>query len=172
MRLIRDFHLRQKLALCTLLVLGVGRMLLDLAGASGPAAALGATGAAPAPKVFSSVDGLETYSSHFFLQWRDASGAVHEAELTPERYAALAGPYNRRNVYGAAIAYGPILQGDERAAPLLEGVARHAFCGDAPLLAELGIETPGRVGPVRVRIAPRHVPPEATWTGFVEVTCS
>lgn len=172
MRLTSDGTLRTRLALSLLLVLGVGRMLLDLAGASGPAAVLGATGAAPAPRVFSSVEGLETYSSAFFVQWRNAEGETFEAELTPERYAALRGPYNRRNVYGAALAYGPILQDDPRAAPLLEGVARRAFCADAPLLRELGIETPGRVGPVSVRVAPRHVPADARWSAFVEVRCS
>ncbi|MDJ0788687.1 MAG: hypothetical protein QNK05_17905 [Myxococcota bacterium] len=172
MRLIHDGRLRRRLALGLLLVLGTGRMILDLVGASAPAALLGATGAAPAPKVFSSVDGLETYSSRFFVQWTDGEGHVHEEELTPDRTARLEGPYNRRNVYGAALAYGPILQKDPRTAPLLAGVSSHAFCGEAPLLAELGIETPGRVGPVRIRLAPIAVPHDAEWSSLLEVHCS
>src|SRR5712691_6455142 len=68
-----------------------------------------ATVASPAPKVFSAVRGFETYSTRFFLEWTDTSGTVYSLRLTPEVYARLAGPYIRRNVYGAALAYGPVL---------------------------------------------------------------
>jgi hypothetical protein len=109
-----------------------------------------ATAASPAPKVFSAVRGLETYSTRFFLEWADADGERHSLELTPEVYACLRGPYNRRNVYGAALAYGPVLP-----AELRDPVLAYALCGDAPLLRELGID-PARVrGPVRLRYEPR-----------------
>jgi hypothetical protein len=136
-----------------LAVLGLSRMLADLAGMPALAAVAGATSAAPAPKVFSSQRGLETYSSRFFIEWSTATGE-HAVELTPELGARLVGPYNRRNVYGAALAYGPLLASDPRTAPLFHSVQRAALCGDAPLLAELGIATPGRVGPVRIRVVP------------------
>ena len=79
--------------------------------------------------------GLETYSTRFFLEWTDAQGQAHSLELTPEVYARLRGPYNRRNVYGAVLAYGPVLPA--RAAR--SGDALRAR-GDAPLLRELGID--------------------------------
>jgi hypothetical protein len=108
-----------------------------------------ATGASPAPKVFSAVRGLETYSTRFFLEWDGTEGQAHSLALTPEVYARVAGPYNRRNVYGAALAYGPVLP-----AELRDPVLRYAVCGQAPLLRELGID-PGQVrGPVRVRLEP------------------
>jgi hypothetical protein len=105
-----------------------------------------ATTASPAPKVFSSVRGFETYSTRFFIEWTDRSGNEHSLRITPEIYARLRGPYNRRNVYGAALAYGPVLP-----AKLREPVMRYALCGDAPLLRELGIDPSTIAGRVRIR---------------------
>lgn len=109
-----------------------------------------ATTASPAPKVFSAVQGLETYSTRFFIVWTDAQGGKHELELTPEVYARMRGPYNRRNVYGAALAYGPVLPKELR-----DPVMRYALCGEAPLLRELGIDPEQVRGPVGVRYEPR-----------------
>jgi hypothetical protein len=109
-----------------------------------------ATAASPAPKVFSAVRGLETYSTRFFLEWAGADGEAHSLELTPEVYARMRGPYNRRNVYGAALAYGPVLP-----AGLRDPVMAYAVCGDAPLLRELGIDPAQVRGPVRLRYEPR-----------------
>ena len=120
---------------------GVGRPLKGLGAA---------TAAAPAPKVFSAVRGLETYSTRFFLEWAGADGAAHSLELTPEVYSRMRGPYNRRNVYGAALAYGPVLPPELR-----DPVMAYAVCGDAPLLRELGIDPAQVRGPVRLRYEPR-----------------
>jgi len=152
--------------------LGCVRMLSDLAGLAPVAAVAAASGAAPAPKVFTSSQGLETFSSRFFVEWDTRDGATQSVELTPERYARLAGPYNRRNVYGAALAYGPVLASDPRTRPLLDDVLRSAACAEAPLLAELGIETPARVGPARIRVAPRRRPPQARWPELLEAPCA
>ena len=66
----------------------------------------------------------------------------------------MRGPYNRRNAYGAVLAYGPILFSNPRTKPLFESVARYALCGDAPLLRELGLY-PGMLDvPPRVRLRP------------------
>jgi hypothetical protein len=108
-----------------------------------------ATAASPAPKVFSAVRGLETYSTRFFLEWEEQDSTGHALELTPEVYARLRGPYNRRNVYGAALAYGPVLP-----AELRDPVLRYAVCGEAPLLRELGIDPTRLRGPVHVRLEP------------------
>jgi len=119
--------------------------------------AIGATiGASPAPKVFSSVRGLETFSTRFFVEWNDSTGAAHSVEITPKRYAHLRGPYNRRNVYGAVLAYGPVLASDERTRPMFDSVARYAVCGEGPLLRELRIDARDATGPVRIRLQPRE----------------
>jgi hypothetical protein len=104
--------------------------------------------------VFSAVRGLETYSTRFFVEWTDRGGERHSLELTPEVYAAMRGPYNRRNVFGAVVAYGPLLSTDARTRPMFERVAAYALCGDAPLLRELGIDPRTLVGPARVRLVP------------------
>jgi hypothetical protein len=63
---------------------------------------------APYPKVFSDVEGLETFASEFKIYTK--SGEYWSwVKITPEVYGRLQGSYNRRNVYGAAISYGPKL---------------------------------------------------------------
>jgi hypothetical protein len=138
-----------------LVVLGLAQMAGDLADWPILKGLAAATGASPAPKVFSAVRGLETYSTRFILEWQDPAGAAHSLELTPEVYARLRGPYNRRNVYGAVLAYGPILSTDPRGRPMFEAVARHALCGEAPLLRELGIDPKTVAGGVRLHLKPR-----------------
>ena len=113
-----------------------------------------ATLAAPAPKVFSAVRGLESYSTRFFLEWTNRRGVEHSLEITSEIYAKLQGPYNRRNVYGAALAYGPVLSVDDLTKPMFLSVCRYALCGKAPVLKEFGIDPESVAGPVRVRFEP------------------
>lgn len=112
-----------------LVLLGTAQMLGDVLGFLPLKAVAAATGASPAPKVFSAVQGLETYSTRFFIRLPD-----RRVEVTPELYAGIRGPYNRRNVYGAALAYGPVLP-----PALREPVMRYALCGDAPLLREMDL---------------------------------
>ncbi|HXV47625.1 MAG TPA: hypothetical protein VEB61_02405 [Candidatus Binatia bacterium] len=146
---------KKSLAAAGLVIIGLTQMVGDLARLPTIKAIAAATGASPAPKVFSAVKGLETYSTRYFLEWIDESSAAHSLELTPAVYARLRGPYNRRNVYGAVLAYGPVLITDPSAKPMFDAVSRYALCGEAPLLRELGIE-PNRVrGQLRIRLEPR-----------------
>lgn len=116
-----------------LLLLGLAQMVGDVAQLVPLKAVAAATGASPAPKVFSAVQGLETYSTRFFIDL-----GHQRVELSPQLYARIRGPYNRRNVYGAALAYGPVLPES-----LLHPVMKHALCGDAPLLRELRLVATG-----------------------------
>jgi hypothetical protein len=113
-----------------------------------------ATTAAPAPKVFSAVRGLETFSTRFFLEWQDQDGRQNTLQITPEVYGRIKGPYNRRNVYGAVLAYGPVLATTERTQAMFEAVTHFALCGRRPLAQELGIEPASVAGAVRVRYVP------------------
>lgn len=108
----------------------------------------------PAPKVFSSVKGLETYSTQTILEWTDPNGVAQSIEFTPENYAKVLGPYNRRNIYGAALAYGPVFAQDERLKPILQSVVNHALTNDAPLLVELGIDVETVTWPMTLRYVP------------------
>jgi hypothetical protein len=138
-----------------LLVLGMLQMSADLLHLRALKGVAAATAASPAPKVFSSVRGLETYSSRFFVEWTDKSGVFHSILIRPETTAGLRGPYNRRNVYGAVLAYGPVLQSDPSARPMFDSISRYALCGDAPLLQELGIPVTEIRGTPRIRIETR-----------------
>ena len=48
-------------------------------------------------------------SSKFSIKTIHLDGEVVEKNIDSKTYAGLKGPYNRRNVYGALIAYGPYL---------------------------------------------------------------
>ena len=67
------------------------------------------SGFAPFPKVFCEADGYEPFAARFVLSGQLASGESIDIEMTPEIYSRLSGPYIRRNVYGAALAYAPRL---------------------------------------------------------------
>lgn len=142
------------LRVVALLVLGLAQMTGALLGSAPLQGLAAATAASPAPKVFSSVQGLETYSTTFFIEWWDASRQEHSLQLTPEIYSQLKGVYNRRNAYGAALAYAPIFARNERTRKMLIAVGRYALCGDAPLLRELGMDPDQIDGPLRIRLDP------------------
>ena len=125
-------------AAIALTILGLAQMAGDLTGFLPLKGVAAATHASPAPKVFSAVQGLETYSTRFYLEWPD-----RRVELTPDVYSKIRGPYNRRNVFGAALAYAPVLP-----VSLRDPVTRYALCGDARLLRELGLH--GRGAPAIV----------------------
>jgi hypothetical protein len=67
------------------------------------------TTASPLPIVFTEVKGVETFASDFYLLWTNDQNEQEEVKITPALYSKLKGPYNRRNIFGAAIAYGPVL---------------------------------------------------------------
>ena len=102
------------------------------------------TAASPAPKVFTSHQGLETFSTSFQLRWQ-SDEQQHTLDITPLVYKALKGPYNRRNVYGAILAYGPVLATNPTTQLMFDQVAGFALCPDqgAIVLRELGIDPTG-----------------------------
>lgn len=133
-------RMRVQIAAVLILLLGLLQMVGDLFGVPEVKGIGAASMASPAPKVFSSVQGLETFSTRIFLEWTGTDGSAQSIEFDRESYAKLQGPYNRRNIYGAALAYGPVLAQDERARPMLKAVLAYALTGEAPLLHELGID--------------------------------
>jgi hypothetical protein len=110
-----------------------------------------ATAASPLPKVFSDVDGLETFASEFTLRYRNADGTVSETPITPQLYGRLGGPYNRRNVYGAALAYAPRLP-----ASLWEPVYCYGLAPHGPLRTELGLPADATAISVTIRTRTRN----------------
>ena len=162
---------KTSLAAAGLLALGCVQMLGDLTGNRVLKGIGAASHASPAPKVFTAHQGFETFSSRFFLHL-ETGGQPHSLELTPATYAAIAGPYNRRNAYGAAISYGPVLMASPATRPLFEATSRFALCGDAPVLRELGIDPAQLSAPVRVELRPRDArSANSHWQLEYTVTC-
>lgn len=128
--------------------LGTLQMSGDLLGLPAVRALGATTCASPAPKVFTDVRGFETFSADFTLEATARDGRVVRVALDPALNARVQGPYNRRNVYGAALAYGPRLP-----APLLDQVLDHAFHEPGTLAKELGL--PGDLVAIRVEAASR-----------------
>jgi len=160
-----------KKAAVVLLLVGLLQMAGDLLRIPALKGIGAATGASPAPKVFTAVRGMEAYSTRFHLEWTDRSGVAHTLQLTPEMYARLAGPYNRRNVYGAVLAAGPVLATDKRLVAMYRDVSRYALCGQAPLLREIGIDPADVAGPVRVRYEPLPGTTMGDLPRVLEVNC-
>ncbi len=129
-----------------LIALGLAQMVADCAGSNPIKALFAATGASPAPKVFTTYDGLEPFSMRFTLEYRNRVGESFLLPLTAEQ-TRLAGPYNRRNAYGAALAAAPALRNNKLTQAMVEQVLHYGLCREAPLLNELGVpqsETDGR----------------------------
>lgn len=143
---------RAMLVFCFLVGLGSLQMVADVLGLARVKALAAATQVAPAMKVFTAHQGYETHAARFFLHWQDGSGASRSLQLDPRTYRGVKGPYNRRNVYGAALAYGPILRADARTRPMQESVMRYAFCSPGHLRGELGI--PPQAKDLRVQLVP------------------
>lgn len=112
------------------------------------------TCASPRPKVFTTVQGLETFSTGFVLHFTDDKGKEQALPITGKEYRGIQGPYNRRNVFGAAMAYGPVLPESLR-----DPVTRYALCKPAALLKEMGISWDAKQ-PVWVTYHPRPGTPE------------
>lgn len=109
-----------------------------------------ASAMSPLPKVFSDVDGLETFASEFTLSYRRADGVRDSLRITPEIYGRLGGPYNRRNVYGAALSYAPRLP-----EPLWMAVYCYGMARDGPLRRELGFRPDDTDFSIRIRTLSR-----------------
>jgi len=149
-------------------ILGVGLLQMTGAVIGNPTVAglALAAQASPAPKVFCTANGLETFSSRFVIEWDAMDGETRRVTLQPDG-PRLRGPYNRRNVYGALLAYGPVLRANEKTRPMYERMIQRALGPGGLLREELGIDS-RRVREIRVTVQPRdgartgHLP--LTWT--------
>lgn len=90
------------------------------------------TGSSPLPFVFSHFRGLETFSPAFSVITLNSAGVRQTIAITPSRYGELSGPYNRRNIYGAAFAFGAVLR-EEREQRLVQSILQYGLCPGGPL---------------------------------------
>lgn len=123
------------------------------------------TAASPLPLVFSSHQGWESFSPRFAIDVKYRDGQTEHVAVDPAIYAKLPGPYNRRNVYGAVMAFGPVLvEGKKRA--MRDAVLRYAFCDGGPL-ARLASRPEDVVG-ATVGAVPRARNSGAVWTEDID----
>jgi hypothetical protein len=137
----------RNLACLALLLLALSQMLFGLVRAEGARNAAASTAAAPYPKVFCAKDGYEAFAMNFELTGEDEHGGAHVVSMTPETYARMRGPYNRRNVYGAALAFAPVLDPAVR-----DEVVDYAFHRDGGLRRALGLPP---LRKLTIRITPK-----------------
>ncbi|MEP2776928.1 MAG: hypothetical protein ABJQ29_12095 [Luteolibacter sp.] len=116
-----------------------------------------ASGVAPFTKVFSETDGYEAFAATFTIQATDGEGNIWSRELDAEWYSQLRGPYNRRNVYGAALAFAPRLPEELR-----EEILREALKPGSKLREELGLTDD--LTDLKVIITPRDGEADGQWT--------
>lgn len=121
----------------------------------------------PAPKVFTTQQGYETYSPRFYVSAQDDAGRWHRVALSPAVNARVRGPYNRRNAYGAVLSYGPVLVADPRTQPMFEHALLFGFC-DAKIASEIGLNASARY---RIDIVPRAGAALSAFTRRFDVQC-
>ncbi|MBV1859848.1 MAG: sterol desaturase family protein [Nannocystaceae bacterium] len=118
--------------------LGLVRMAADPLGLTTLGGVAAATGASPAPKVFTAFGTFEPFSTQVTLRWTDPQGNSHAVPLHPDG-PRLRGAYNRRNAYGAVVVFLPEARRQPLLRPMFEAVAQQSLCRERPLLVELGI---------------------------------
>ncbi len=110
--------------------------------------------ASPAPKVFTTQNGFETFSSRFFIEWQDSTGS-HSTEITHEHYHNFKGHYNRRNVYGALFSYAPLLASNPRTKDMFYSVFNEIAFGKYQVLQEIGLPITKDSHTITLAVRPR-----------------
>ncbi|MBL4846224.1 MAG: hypothetical protein JKY65_11905 [Planctomycetes bacterium] len=153
---------RHERAALGVLALGLLSFLGQLTGVPVLKGVGAASGVAPLPKVFSAHKGVETFAWDLTLVY-DRDGLEERVPMTPERCASFSGPYNRRNVYGALLSYGPLLPDELRRA-----VAREAFSPQGRLRRELDV--PADAENLRVELRSKTPGSPRSWV-LTELEC-
>jgi len=84
------------------------------------------TAASPLPLVFSSYNGYETFSNSYVADIETNNETINIV-LNNKMFSDIAGPYNRRNVYGAIMSHGPFFD-DPNLIKLRQHVFEYAIC--------------------------------------------
>ena len=162
--------LRDRSILVLLVALGTAQALADVLAMPKLKAVFAATQVSPAMKVFTAQQGYETHAARFAVTWVDADGALQRLSIDPSVYRNVRGPYNRRNVYGAALAYGPVLRADPKLRAMQESVMHYAFCSPGSLRSDLGI--PRDAAELTIHVLPTRPPERSDLELSWEVDCN
>lgn len=143
-----------RLKVAILLIIGLMQMSSDIFNLPLLKGIGAGCGASPAPKVFSAVNGYETFSVKYLIEWDGFDGKTHRQPLTAAVYSKMKGPYNRRNVYGAVLAYGPVLAANPHTSEMFYSVLAYAFGKESPLITELGLDPSHIKGKIKIVLQP------------------
>lgn len=156
--------MKYKLIAIGLILLGSIQMIGDLCHMPVLKGIGQATNSSPAPKIFTSQQGYETFSKRFFFKVVDQQGNTKIIEIKPNNYQNLKGPYNRRNMYGAAISYAPVLVKFPHTKPMFDSVAEYGLYNQKQsILDEMEIQY-DKTKPIVLLIEPRHQGNHDGWT--------
>lgn len=95
--------------------------------------------ASPLPFVFSSYQGVETFSTTFNMNITFKNGTYQQVPVDHKLSSRLHGPYNRRNVIGAVFSHGPFFT-DPKLIAIRDQVLNWGFC-QGHLIHEFGIDS-------------------------------
>lgn len=95
------------------------------------------TTASPLPFVFTSYNGIETFSTTFNLDITFRNGSKSEILMDHKLYSKMQGPYQKRNMVGAVFSHGPFFK-DPRMLEIRNQVLHWSFCQEH-LTKEFGI---------------------------------
>jgi len=115
--------------------------------------------ASPLPLVFAEFRGVEGFANEFEIEI-DGTKTV----ITPAIYGMLTGPYNRRNVYGAAIAGAPMLT-NANEKRMVSSILEYGLCGNGPLIQEFGLNP--SVDYIKIHVRSKSSPSSGKWTIYV-----
>lgn len=161
---------RAKWVFVLLVALGTMQVFADVLAMPRLKAIFAASQVSPAMKVFTAHQGYETHAARFALTWTDADGEAQRLSVDPEIYRNVRGPYNRRNVYGAALAYGPLLRADPKLRAMQQSVMHYAFCAPGKLRSDLGI--PRDAENLTMHVLPTRPPQRSDLELSWEVDCN
>ena len=167
-----SLSLKQGAQLALIVGLGSLQMIGDVADLPALKAAGLISHVSPAPKVFTAQNGYETYSPEFFVSALNTESGDVGIQLTPEVNARVRGPYNRRNAYGAALSYGPVLYASDATRPMFSSAFRYAVCSADGVRHEVGLPAAERY---RVDIRARRdvsAAQKSEWPNRFEIDCS
>lgn len=163
--------MKHKIAGFILIFFAMIKVVADLHGSTKISAVAAVTNTAPAMKVFTTYKGYEGFSAKFKLKVTYTDHSQVSVMLTPDVYSGLEGPYNRRNVYGALIAGGPVLISNEYTKDAWQEVAYKSFCKQNKILSELGLSSNKKVHAVEIEYILHTENPE-NYPETLGVTCN
>lgn len=108
-----------------------------------------ATVSSPLPLVFSSYNGIETFSTAFTVNITFKNGTTYGTDLDANMYNMIGGAYNRRNVYGAVFSHGPFFD-KENIIKIRQEILSYAVCDPGIIVKEFNI--PGDIKSLRVNV--------------------